>query len=70
MDAGDIIGDREAAQILGISEATLRRHCMKSFVCRPGTVDVRHAFPVVVGRKRRWLRSRVMDLISCPVAGR
>lgn len=70
MDAGDIIGDREAAQILGISEATLKRHCMATFVCPKGKVDVRKAFPAVVGRKRRWLRSRVMDLISCPVAGR
>ena len=64
MTADDFIGDAEAAALFGISRNTLRHHCMRSFVCRPGTVDVRLACPVVVGRKRRWNRNYIIDLLN------
>lgn len=67
MKASDFITDREAADLFGISVQTLRHHCMRSFVCPNGKVDVRHAMPVVVGRFRRWNRQRIIDLLNAPV---
>ena len=67
MKASDFITDREAADLFGISVQTLRHHCMRSFVCQKGKVDVRHAMPVVVGRFRRWNRQRIIDLLNAPV---
>ena len=63
----EIVGDDEAAKLFGLSRSALRQHCMKSHVCRPGTVDVRLALPVVVGRKRRWTVSRIVDLLTTPM---
>ena len=70
MTPADVIGDREAAELFGIAESTLKRHCMADFVCPSGKVDVRHAFPVIVGRKRRWNRQRILELLDCPLTGR
>jgi len=67
MKASDFITDREAADLFGISVQTLRHHCMKSFACPKGKVDVRHAMPVVVGRFRRWNKQRIIDLLNAPV---
>ena len=67
MSADDIIDDKEAAKLFGISVDTLKHHCMKSYVCPTGKVDVRSAGPVVVGRKRRWLRTNILNLLACPV---
>ena len=64
MTAEDFIGDKEAAAIFGMAVSTLRIHCMKSHVCRKGTVDVRLACPVVVGKKRRWNRNNIFDLLN------
>ena len=64
MTADDFIGDEEAAALFGISRNTLRHHCMRSFVCRPGTIDVRLACPVVVGRKRRWFKPHIFALME------
>ena len=66
MKASDFITDEEAAELFGISVPTLRHHCMKSFVCPKGKVDVRHALPVVVGRCRRWNKQRILDLLNTP----
>jgi len=33
MNASDFIGDKEAAKLFGLSQNTLRHHCMKSFKC-------------------------------------
>lgn len=67
MTAADFIGDAEAAKIFGMAVSTLRIHCMKSHVCRKGTIDVRHACPVVVGNKRRWNKNNIFALLNCPV---
>lgn len=67
MTADEIIGDAEAAKLFGMAVDTLRHHCMKTFVCKRGTVDVRNACPVIVGRKRRWIRANVLALLNCPV---
>lgn len=64
MTAEDFIGDKEAAAIFGIAVATLKKHCMKSHVCRAGSVDVRKACPVVVGRKRRWFKPHIFALME------
>jgi len=66
MQASDFIGDKEAAKLFGLSQNTLRHHCMKSFKCPAGKVDVRNALPVVVGRKRRWNRNRIFELLNTP----
>lgn len=67
MKASDFITDKEAAVLFGISVQTLRHHCMKSFACPKGKVDVRNAMPVVVGRFRRWNKQRIIDLLNAPV---
>ena len=64
MTAEDFIGDKEAAAIFGMAVDTLKHHCMKSHVCRAGSVDVRLACPVVVGRKRRWNRNNIFNLLN------
>lgn len=64
MTAEDFIGDKEAAAIFGMAVDTLKHHCMESFVCRPGTIDVRLACPVVVGRKRRWFKPHIFALME------
>jgi len=64
MKPSDVIGDDEAAVLFGISVETLKHHCMASHVCRAGTVDVRNAFPVIVGRKRRWIRENILNLLN------
>ena len=69
MSAPEIIGDREAAQLFGLSRVALRQHCMASYVCPRGKVDVRHARPVVVGRSRRWRRAAIIDLLSVQPGG-
>ena len=66
-DPRDIIGDAEAAKLFGLAVVTLKHHCMAKYVCPPGKVDVRHAYPVIVGRKRRWNRQRILELLNCPV---
>ncbi len=66
MKASDFITDKEAAELFGLSVQTLRHHCMASFVCPAGKVDVRHALPVVIGRSRRWNKHRIIDLINTP----
>ena len=66
MQACDFIGDEEAAKLFGLSQNTLRHHCMKSYVCPKGKVDVRNALPVVVGRSRRWNRNRILELLNTP----
>lgn len=63
-DMPEVIGDAEAAELFGLSRVTLRQHCMASYVCPPGKVDVRDAHPVVVGRCRRWRRSAIMTVLS------
>lgn len=63
----EVIGDREAAKLFGISVDTLKHHCMAAHVCRKGTIDVRLASPVIVGRKRRWIRANIIQLLNCPV---
>ncbi len=60
----DVFGDEEAAKLFGLSRVALRQHCMASYVCPAGKVDVRDANPVVVGRCRRWRRSAVMQVLS------
>lgn len=67
MTASDIIGDKEAARLFGIKLITLRQHCMKSYVCPKGKIDVRLACPVIVGKKRRWNRQNIFQLLNCPV---
>lgn len=66
MKASDFITDKEAAELFGLGIQTLRHHCMKSFVCPKGKVDVRNALPVVVGRRRLWNRQRIIDLLNTP----
>ena len=66
MNASDFIGDKEAAELFGLSVSTLRHHCMEAFECPKGKVDVRHALPVVVGRKRHWNRNRILELLNTP----
>lgn len=66
MKASDFLTDKEAAALFGISVTTLRHHCMKSFVCPKGKVDVRNAMPVVCGRRRVWNRQRIVDLLNTP----
>ena len=66
MKASDFITDKEAAELFGPAIQTLRHHCMKSFVCPKGKVDVRNALPVVVGRRRLWNRQRIIDLLNTP----
>lgn len=63
----DIIGDKEAAELFGISVNTLRHHCMESHKVRKGRVDVRAACPVIVGRVRRWSKRNILQLLNCPV---
>lgn len=65
--ASDIIGDKEAASLFGISLVTLRHHVMKKYVCPAGKIDVRKACPVIVGRVRRWNRKNIIALLNCPV---
>lgn len=60
----EVIGDKEAAELFGLSRVALRQHCMESYVCPKGKVDVRKANPVVVGRCRRWRRSAIMVVLS------
>lgn len=67
MSAADIIGDKEAAELFGMAVDTLKHHCMKAYKCPSGRVDVRLACPVVVGRKRRWCRANILQLLNCPV---
>lgn len=67
MTAEDFIGDKEAAKIFGMAVDTLKHHCMKSYVCPSGRIDVRKACPVIVGRKRRWNRNNIFSLLNCPV---
>lgn len=67
MTAADFIGDAEAAKLFGISKETLKHHCMKSYVCPKGKIDVRLACPVIVGKKRRWNRQNIFQLLNCPV---
>ena len=62
--AEEVIGDGEAAKLFGISRVALRQHCMASYTCPRGKVDVRKACPVVVGRCRRWRRSAILELLS------
>lgn len=64
MTADDFIGDAEAAKIFGIAKDTLKHHCMKSHVCRAGSVDIRLARPVIVGRKRLWNRNAIFNLLT------
>lgn len=59
----EVIGDEEA-ELFGLSRVALRQHCMESYVCPKGKVDVRKANPVVVGRCRRWRRSAIMVVLS------
>ena len=66
MQASDFIDDKEASALFGISVTTLRHHCMKSYTCPKGKVDVRNALPVVVGRKRHWNRNRILELLNTP----
>ena len=66
MKASDFITDKDAAELFGISVQTLRHHCMKSFDCPKGKVDVRHALPVIVGRRRVWNRQRIIELLNTP----
>lgn len=60
----EIMGDKEAAALFGLSQVSLRQHCMTAYVCPKGKVDVRKANPVIVGRCRRWRRSAIMELLS------
>lgn len=60
----EVLGDREAAELFGLSRVALRQHCMASYDCPRGKVDVRRANPVVVGRCRRWRRSAILELLS------
>lgn len=60
----EVIGDGEAAELFGLSRVALRQHCMESYRCPKGKVDVRNANPVVVGRCRRWRRSAIMVVLS------
>ena len=60
----EIIGDKEAAELFGLSRVALRQHCMASYACPRGKVDVRKACPVVVGKCRRWRRSAILELLS------
>lgn len=64
MNGAEVIGDKEAAELFGLSRVALRQHCMASYVCPRGKVDVRRANPVVVGRCRRWRRSAIMEVLS------
>jgi len=60
----EVIGDKEAAVLFGLSRVALRQHCMASYECPKGKVDIRKANPVIVGRCRRWRRSAIMVLLS------
>lgn len=60
----DVIGDEEAAKMFGLARTTLRQHCMVSFNCPKGKVDVRKANPVIVGRCRRWRKGAIMEVLS------
>lgn len=60
----EIIGDKEAAELFGLSRVALRQHCMASYTCPPGKVDIRNAHPVVVGRSRRWRKSAIIEVLS------
>ena len=66
MTAEDFIDDAEAAKLFGISRATLRHHCMKSYVCPIGKIDIRKAFPVIAGRRRVWNRNAIYALLCYP----
>lgn len=66
MTADDFTDDVGAAEMFGISIVTLRHHMMESFVCPAHSVDIRKAFPVKIGRKRRWIRQNIVNLINCP----
>ena len=60
----EVIGDEEAAKLFGLSRVALRQHCMESYNCPTGKVDVRKANPVIVGRCRRWRRAAIMVVLS------
>lgn len=64
MTHDEVMGDEEAAKLFGLSRVSLRHHCMASYDCPKGKVDVRKANPVIVGRSRRWRRSAIMELLS------
>lgn len=64
MPCEEIIGDEEAAKLFGLSRVALRQHCMKSYTCPAGKVDIRKAHPVVVGRSRRWRKSAILEVLS------
>jgi len=60
----EIIGDREAAEMFGIGLSTLQHKVLPEYDCPKGKVDVRKANPVVVGRKRRWRKSAILEVLS------
>lgn len=64
MRPDEVMGDEGAAELFGLSRVALRQHCMASYVCPSGKVDVRKANPVIVGRCRRWRRSAIMEVLS------
>lgn len=64
MSNDEVIGDKEAAELFGLSRVALRQHCMQSYKRPSGKVDVRKANPVIVGRCRRWRRSAILEVLS------
>ena len=57
-----LMTDKQVADFLGISLCTLQDRMRNGF--RKDEVDLRKACPQHIGRRRFWVRSRVMSLIG------
>lgn len=61
MKTGPVWFDKDAAQFLGLSVATLRRRLAHPVA---GELDLNKAEPKIIGGRRLWLRERIEKLIG------